>query len=447
MKIHPPTPEIPADNPFQHCAFARQKFAQALTLLIEQAEDPLVVCVDAPWGEGKTTFAKMWRADLLKRDRKTIYYDAFADDFAGDPFVAFCSEIQTFMSAQPKQNSPLAARAKRFGKTAADVGRHLLPNVAAAAFKAAAKAMTGGAAGEEPLAELGADTAKSVVENLLKQRTSEKKALSSFKEELLSVGGAVREAQTFPLLVIVDELDRCRPDYALTLIERIKHLFSVPGVVFVLLANLNQLESQVRAVYGSDVDARNYLLKFFTITTKLPKDVLDPDYNHYSKYLGVLERHYDLHIDNQAGQQLVRLLRRYSFSLREMESLFASLKLAAILLPMHNTQLAELSLLLGVLRMKRPGLFADLAIAPVSLDDFLRRADMRDVNIDTDSQHKDAYLVLLLRYFLLSDAEVAALPEDDRSLKSCAHLQNRFRDRRGLIPSICQTLDRFEYVH
>ena len=143
----------------------------------------------------------------------------------------------------------------------------------------------------------------------------------------------------------------------------------------------------------------------------------------------------------------MRLLRRYSFSLREMESLFASLKLAAILLPMHNTQLAELSLLLGVLRMKRPGLFADLAIAPVSLDDFLRRADMRDVNIDTDSQHKDAYLVLLLRYFLLSDAEVAALPEDDRSLKSCAHLQNRFRDRRGLIPSICQTLDRFEYVH
>jgi len=59
----------------------------------------------------------------------------------------------------------------------------------------------------------------------------------------------------------VDELDRCRPDFALGLLERIKHLFDVEGIAFVLLVNRSQIEGYIRTVYGN-ADAEAYLLKF-----------------------------------------------------------------------------------------------------------------------------------------------------------------------------------------
>ncbi|MFO1491587.1 MAG: P-loop NTPase fold protein [Kiritimatiellia bacterium] len=67
-----------------------------------------------------------------------------------------------------------------------------------------------------------------------------------FRDQLAKLAGAIREVQNFPLVVIVDELDRCRPDFALGLIERIKHLFSTDNVSFVLLANATQLQNYMQ---------------------------------------------------------------------------------------------------------------------------------------------------------------------------------------------------------
>ena len=68
---------------------------------------------------------------------------------------------------------------------------------------------------------------------------------------------------TRPLVVIIDELDRCRPPFALSLLERTKHLFSVDGICFMLVAHMPQLDAIVRAAYGIDNEARLYLEKFF----------------------------------------------------------------------------------------------------------------------------------------------------------------------------------------
>ncbi|MFT4302716.1 MAG: P-loop NTPase fold protein, partial [Desulfovibrio sp.] len=54
----------------------------------------------------------------------------------------------------------------------------------------------------------------------------------------------------FPLFIMVDELDRCRPDYAIELLERIKHLFDVPNVVFLLAIDGEQLLQQVEHTFG-----------------------------------------------------------------------------------------------------------------------------------------------------------------------------------------------------
>jgi hypothetical protein len=69
---------------------------------------------------------------------------------------------------------------------------------------------------------------------------------------------------TAPLFVVVDELDRCRPDYALRMLEEIKHFFDVPGVVFILGLHGGQLSKSIKAVYGTEFDSDDYLRRFFT---------------------------------------------------------------------------------------------------------------------------------------------------------------------------------------
>ena len=69
-----------------------------------------------------------------------------------------------------------------------------------------------------------------------------------------------------PLFVFVDELDRCRPDYAIELLEGIKHLFGVPGVYFVVATNTVQLGESVKAVYGSGFDGVRYLKEILRST-------------------------------------------------------------------------------------------------------------------------------------------------------------------------------------
>lgn len=80
----------------------------------------------------------------------------------------------------------------------------------------------------------------------------------------------------------IDELDRCRPNYAVTVLEQIKHFFSVPNIVFVLSIDKVQLGHAIRGVYGSEfIDADDYLRRFIDIEYSLP----DPEYDKYTNYL------------------------------------------------------------------------------------------------------------------------------------------------------------------
>ena len=73
-----------------------------------------------------------------------------------------------------------------------------------------------------------------------------------------------------PLIVVIDELDRCRPSYAVELLEVAKHLFAVDHIVFVLAVNRSELAHSIRALYGSGFDAEGYLRRFFDVDFRLP---------------------------------------------------------------------------------------------------------------------------------------------------------------------------------
>jgi predicted KAP-like P-loop ATPase len=79
---------------------------------------------------------------------------------------------------------------------------------------------------------------------------------------LASIAAKIEESGKFngkTVYMFIDELDRCKPPYAIELLETLKHLFSVNGLVFVLAANYQQLEQCVAATYGYGVDRHRYL--------------------------------------------------------------------------------------------------------------------------------------------------------------------------------------------
>lgn len=109
------------------------------------------------------------------------------------------------------------------------------------------------------------------VEAYFQARAERKRGLEGVRDALKKIGNDLIKNQKKPLVFVVDELDRCRPDFALDLLESIKHVMSVPGIVFLLVYNGKQMCGHIRCRYGDNVEADIYLNKFINLSTLLPK--------------------------------------------------------------------------------------------------------------------------------------------------------------------------------
>jgi hypothetical protein len=133
-----------------------------------------------------------------------------------------------------------------------------------------------------------------------------------------------------PLIIVVDELDRCRPDYALTVLEVIKHFFAVDRVHFVMGVNLEALEHMVRVRYGATIDAADYLKRFISLSLQLPQFVGGRDSVHASiRYLvttgaemGINQKALELTSD-----QIKLAIKSTSVTLRDIEKILTRLAL------------------------------------------------------------------------------------------------------------------------
>ena len=92
-----------------------------------------------------------------------------------------------------------------------------------------------------------ADFTEKVASDLLENFDKQKKSIEQFKELITEALGALSNDQK-NLIIFIDELDRCRPTYAIELLERIKHLFSIERLVFVLSTDTIQLAHSIRAI-------------------------------------------------------------------------------------------------------------------------------------------------------------------------------------------------------
>lgn len=251
----------------------RKPFAQRLEsfLLTERHFVPnsLVVSLNASFGSGKSTFLEMWIADMENRQKDDetagipILLNAWESDYAGEPVMALLDSINTLLV---KHSGEIAGQKEESALKEAvlDSANYLV------------------AYGNSVVSSLGLGDPMEAGEKAQAkkdQRQERKKGiqpLNEFRERRhafqvlkVALANCFKESKR-PVFIFIDELDRCRPDYAVTYLETIKHLFDTEGLIFILAVDMNQLECSTRVLYG-DLNFSEYFRKFCHRVVKLPE--------------------------------------------------------------------------------------------------------------------------------------------------------------------------------
>ncbi|WP_127136006.1 KAP family P-loop NTPase fold protein [Flagellimonas oceanensis] len=255
-------------NPFENDLLHREQYANVLTSILNNYKKGFVLAINNEWGTGKTTFVKMWMGYLKQKTYETIYFNAWENDFQDDVIIAILSELKKI-----KGDSGIL-----FAKVLEKI-LPILKSTGVELFKHAMGKITGEKAVEVIAEGLGEYSVASLQKEL-DDFENKRATIKEFKEVLTEYVKSVDNDN--PIVFIIDELDRCRPNYAVEVLEKMKHLFSVEGVVFVLSIDKIQLGHAIRGVYGSEhIDSNEYLRRFIDLEFSLPK----PDVKDYTLFL------------------------------------------------------------------------------------------------------------------------------------------------------------------
>lgn len=234
----------------------------------ERLATPRVIAIDAQWGDGKTWIATELARRLRGPDgaRPVVSIDVFRYDHHDDPFAVIAAAIYEALK-------PTSAVKRKFLATAGAVLKSAAPVAAKAGITLGARAIGLSADGTDELLKdavsAAKDSAGSFSEKAVEKLFDSYSATERIQKNFMQMLSELTSKLEHPLVVLVDELDRCRPSFALEVLERIKHLFGAENVVFVLFWNSRSIHESIRHTYGPGTDAANYLAKFVAFSIAL----------------------------------------------------------------------------------------------------------------------------------------------------------------------------------
>ena len=315
--------------------------------ILDAIEDGCSIALDGNWGSGKTFFVKQAKMvmdayneyikscteddrniiksvqtetsviDLSKiQPQVCVYYDAWENDNDDDPILSL---VYTILNGADEDFS---------------FREHSFLEIAAGLMQTFTgrdwKQIVDGLKGKDPLEGL-------------KQSKHIETLVAEFLKSLLPEHGN-------RLVVFIDELDRCKPSYAVRLLERIKHYFSNDQITFVFSVNTNELQHTIRKYYGNDFNASRYLDRFFDLRIALPL----PNMERFYRSISFDDTSYTYDIVCSA------VIKTYHFELREVARYLRLARIAAYE-PTHNGKYDFF------LRTKRALRFSLLYIVPIML--------------------------------------------------------------------------------
>lgn len=289
----------------------RRELAVFLTGIIDgndysyNKDEQKAIAINGQWGSGKTQFLKMWKNYLVhendcslrsgKQPKYSIVsFNAWDYDYHQSPLIPLAYAVYHCLS---KDLRDVPNANKNLAKTFFNIAVRLL---------AVTKKL------DESVQEVCNDITScfsetdenkdqeypSYVDRILGDFESIEKFKTKFQESLREITADGRQ-----MIILIDELDRCKPTFAIATLELVKHFFNCERVVCVYAVDDRQLSKAISTVYGQGMDAFGYLSRFFGIQVSLNapnlSDFLDK-YNHsmldeeFKKAVSIISKAYEL---------------------------------------------------------------------------------------------------------------------------------------------------------
>lgn len=357
----------------------RRKYAEFLKTLLEHCDEyrredsdgAYVIAIDSSWGTGKTRFAKMLRNFLENRTNETptesaidpnkgfltVYYNSWDTDFSNDALEPL---IYSLINSPEFESELFEKQADEeiveFTKTAKNVlkviglsaAHHFLGETATKALEVC----------------LGEDVKN---QDELCEYEKRSKAICEFKKTLSCV---VEKTIKKKLVIIIDELDRSRPTFAIQTLEIVKHLFDVDGLIFIFALDIKQLSCSVETIYGKEMDAPGYLCRFFDYVGRMP----NPNQKDFIKICFDQHRAFDSLYENWAQSipdYFVAISESFLMGLRDVTTIIKTyfMALDSFLLEYKYPQYHFLYLFLLALKYKHGSLYSDFLLHKKNGDD------------------------------------------------------------------------------
>ncbi len=219
------------------------------------------IALDAPWGTGKTKFIDFMCEEFDKNKDVYIRYNAWDHDYTNEPFLSLMNDFFTAIQDQGYTSNQL--------KNIKEHSYNAVKTIGSSIFKGLAKKAIGSEAAEAVSNEVKAflsDVNEDIINETFNSLTKSQKSRKSFTKELeKTVQNILTKTNKKQFIFIIDELDRCKPTFAIELLENIKHLFKIREIVFLIAVDKTQLSESIKVVYGQNFDSKTYLYRFFDL--------------------------------------------------------------------------------------------------------------------------------------------------------------------------------------
>lgn len=355
MHIVKPLPiKVNKENPFENDKFDRRIFADVLLKIIQNSEPPYTICIDSPWGTGKTTFIEMFSTVLEQNKFPYIVFNAWENDFDEDPLISLIAKFSTLINSDG--SSLLQEAYEKTKKYSIALIKNSLPVIL--------KLATAGVLDinqytEEQLSDLVENSVKRKLEEYEKSKTT----VNNFKTQLKAYINKVNGENGVPLIFIIDELDRCKPTFAINLLERIKHLFDIDNIIFIFAIDKTQISYSIQKVYGLNPNTDGYLKRFFDLEVKLSNKNFSEFIDNALENLGThdyLKAKTQLPVKKGDIIELIELYTNlFSLTLRDIERLITKATFVIKIIPPHEVSDFTSVLFLLSLKSNNPQLYLD----------------------------------------------------------------------------------------
>ena len=247
------------------------------------------IFIDGSWGTGKSYFCdalkdKIDEENQTKEDNRKINFikiNVWETDYFSDPMKSLIGEINN-------SSCKLTDDVKKEAEKILSRGFQTLKKIGL--NRGLSFIMEAGL--DKVLSKIGLDETKrkevmEIFNETEEINTNELEDYNEYKNLVNSFKKALSNDQRLKLIVI-DELDRCKPTYAIELLETVKHFFGVKNIIFIFLVNMEQLRSIASTSYLTEDKCSEYFEKFYDIKFTLPpldyNDFLLIEYDKYNQF-------------------------------------------------------------------------------------------------------------------------------------------------------------------